>query len=231
MVSPLHEDNQSGSAPGAPDLTKIEVAPTDDVALCVTIRKRVFEALSDELRKGATSEQEKDGWLPLTDADARDADTARTTHLLATVDGIPAGTLRLFVQKTAMENRLGSVAAGQDVSAEELTQLSKETSKNQGSGGGEEGRAERTSAGPCYFYGRCSQVAVSPEFQRLKIGTLLMTAAEAFLTQAYGVRLMKMHGAGPALPFYETLGYKPIGDLYRAKENSPLWLRDIYREW
>jgi predicted GNAT family N-acyltransferase len=55
------------------------------------------------------------------------------------------------------------------------------------------------------------QVAVDDSKQRLGIGRLLVAESEAEAVRRGFTRLM-LHARDTAVPFYEKLGYKPVGD-------------------
>ncbi|GAB4138531.1 GNAT family N-acetyltransferase [Thermopirellula anaerolimosa] len=58
---------------------------------------------------------------------------------------------------------------------------------------------------------RMRQVAVLPELQGRGIGTALVTTAEA-LAREKGFRRMVLHARQSAVPFYQRLGYRTVGE-------------------
>jgi ribosomal-protein-alanine N-acetyltransferase len=66
-------------------------------------------------------------------------------------------------------------------------------------------------------YGHIISLAVSPHHRRKRVGTALMSALEAKLTQegAEEVHLEVRKGNGGAISFYERWGYRPVSEIRR----------------
>ncbi len=66
-------------------------------------------------------------------------------------------------------------------------------------------------------YGHVISLAVSPRYRRRRVGTALMSALEAKLTQegAEEIHLEVRKGNGGAISFYERWGYQPVSEIRR----------------
>jgi len=66
-------------------------------------------------------------------------------------------------------------------------------------------------------YGHVISLAVSPHHRRKRVGTALMSALEAKLTQegAEEIQLEVRKGNGGAISFYERWGYRPVSEIRR----------------
>ena len=66
-------------------------------------------------------------------------------------------------------------------------------------------------------YGHVISLAVSPRYRRRRVGTALMSALEAKLTQegAEEIHLEVRKGNGGAISFYERWGYRPVSEIRR----------------
>ena len=59
------------------------------------------------------------------------------------------------------------------------------------------------------------QMAVHPDYQRSGLGTRLMTGVEAILREEGRTQRIFLNARVPAVPFYEKLGYRSIGEAFR----------------
>lgn len=207
-----------------------------DLPTCIAIRERVFSDLTEKLaaKKGippkemrtptvrSAADRELYHFLAYytesvaTAASelAAGADSDPTAKSGQPGEPIPVGTLRLMVQKSP-ERLLEYIDKNSaNIPAEELESLRR-------------AKCDDDVDTQALYYARVSQLAVLPDHHKHGVGRRLMAAAEGFVKEEFGVRLMKLHAAEDAVHFYRKLGYKDIGKPYIEGD---IVIQDVYKE-